>query len=431
MIIKNKKVVYKKEVSKTYLKTVSAFANYNDGEIIFGITDDFNVVGIDNPIEACLNIENQINDSIKPKPDYSLKINDDKTISLYVMQGVNTPYRYNGKAYKRNDASTIEVDAIEEKRLILAGMNISFEELNANEANLKFSYLCQKLKEIIDLGNFNLDTLKCLNLYNSKFEYNNAAKLLSDENDFPGVDIAIFGNSINIFKKRVTFAGESILKQYYDSIDIYKGEYIVEKIDGGFRKKVELIPFEAYREALANAIVHRTWDINANTKIEMYQDKIIISSPGGLDGDMTKEDYIKGNYSYLRNPIIANVFRRLNIIEAFATGIKRINEAYKNAYVKPTYNVTPSAISITLPVIEDYSLSLNETKVIDSMKDNYLYNRADIEKLSGFTKDKLIRLLASLQEKGLIEKSDKKKDWLKKVEKEEQLITRRSKPFNI
>lgn len=54
------------------------------------------------------------------------------------------------------------------------------------------------------------------------------------------------------------------------SLDIYKGEYIVEKIDGGFRKKVELIPFEAYREALANAIVHRTWDINANTKIEMY-----------------------------------------------------------------------------------------------------------------------------------------------------------------
>ena len=74
----NKNLEYKKEVSKTYLKTVSAFANYNDGEIIFGITDDFNVVGIDNPIEACLNIENQINDSIKPKPDYSLKINDDK-----------------------------------------------------------------------------------------------------------------------------------------------------------------------------------------------------------------------------------------------------------------------------------------------------------------------------------------------------------------
>lgn len=243
MIVKkeNKNLVYKKEVSKTYLKTVSAFANYNDREIIFGVSDDLNIVGIDNPIEACLNIENQINDSIKPKPDYSLKINDDKTISLYVMQGVNTPYRYNGKAYKRNDSSTVEVDDIEEKRLILSGMNISFEELNANETDFTFSYLSQKLKEIIDLENFNLDTLKSLNLYNSKFEYNNAAKLLADKNDFSGLDIAVFGNSINIFKKRITFAGESILKQYYDSLQIYESEYIFERIDGGFRKKTELI----------------------------------------------------------------------------------------------------------------------------------------------------------------------------------------------
>lgn len=403
----NRNLEYKKEVSKTYLKTVSAFANYNDGEIIFGVADDLNVVGIDNPIEACLNIENQINDSIKPKPDYSLKINDDKTISLYVMQGVNTPYRYNGKAYKRNDSSTVEVDDIEEKRLILSGMNISFEELNANETDFTFSYLSQKLKEIIDLENFNLDTLKSLNLYNSKFGYNNAAKLLADKNDFSGLDIAVFGNSINIFKKRITFAGESILKQYYDSLQIYESEYIFEMIDGGFRKKTELIPFEAYREAVANAIVHRAWDIKANTKIEMYPDKIIISSPGGLVGDMTKEDYIKGNYSYLRNPIIANVFRRLNIIEAFATGIKRINDSYKNAYVKPIYNVTSGSISITLPVIENCNLSINEANVLDSMKANYLYSRSDIEKISGFTKDKLIRLLASLQEKGLIEKSGK------------------------
>ena len=54
---------------ETYLKTVSAFANYNDGEIVFGVTDDLNVIGVDNPTEECLNIENQINDSIDPFPD--------------------------------------------------------------------------------------------------------------------------------------------------------------------------------------------------------------------------------------------------------------------------------------------------------------------------------------------------------------------------
>ena len=403
----NKKLEYKETISKSYLKTVSAFANYNDGEIVFGVTDDYKVIGIENPNSECLNIENQINDSIKPRPDYTLKINDDKTISLFVKQGKSTPYKYNGKAYKRNDSSTVEVDEIEEKRLILSGMNISFEEMNVDEENLEFSYLSKYLVKAMDLSSFNLDTLKSLNLYNSKYGYNNAALLLADSNNFPGLDIAVFGNSINIFKKRISYAGESILKQYYDALELFRSEYIVEKIEDGFRKKIELVPFDAFREAVANALVHRTWDIKANTKIEMHPDRIIISSPGGLVADMSKEDYINGNYFYLRNPIIANVFRRLNIIEAFATGIKRINEAYKDAIVKPIYDVTSSAISVTLPVIDQTSLSFNEKKVYDAMKQNHSYSRLELEEISGFAKDTLIRILNSLVEKGIVEKSGK------------------------
>ena len=403
----NKKLEYKEIISKTYLKTVSAFANYNDGEIVFGVTDDYKVIGIENTNDECLNIENQINDSIKPRPDYTLKINDNKTISLFVKQGKSTPYKYNGKAYKRSDSSTVEVDEIEEKRLILSGMNISFEEMNVDEENLEFSYLSKYLVKAMDLSSFNLDTLKSLNLYNSKFGYNNAALLLADSNNFPGLDIAVFGNSINIFKKRISYAGESILKQYYDVLELFRSEYIVEKIEDGFRQKIELVPYDAFREAVANALVHRTWDIKANTKIEMHPDRIIISSPGGLVANMSKEDYINGNYSYLRNPIIANVFRRLNIIEAFATGIKRINEAYKDAIVKPIYDVTSSAISVTLPIIDQVSLSLNEKKVYDAMKQNYSYSRLELEEISGFAKDTLIRVLNSLVEKGVVEKSGK------------------------
>ena len=412
MLKENKNLEYKEIVSKTYLKTVSAFANYNDGEIIFGITDDYKVVGIENPKDVCLNIENQINDSIKPRPEYSLIINEDNTISLFVKKGKSTPYRYNGKAYKRSDSSTIEVDEIEENRLVLSGMNISFEEMYIGEENLEFSYLSKHLIIEMELNSFNLDTLKSLNLYNSKYGFNNAARILADKNDFPGLDIAVFGNSINIFRKRVTLAGESILKQYYDALDIFKSEYIVEKIENGFRQKIELVPFDAFREAVANALVHRTWDIKANTKIEMHPDKIIISSPGGLVANMSKEDYINGNYSYLRNPIIANVFRRLNIIEAFATGIKRINDSYSNIIVKPKYDVTSSAISVTLPIINHVNLSYNEKKVYDIMKSNCLYSRVEIEEASGIVKDTLIRVLNSLVEKGIVDKKGKARSTL-------------------
>ncbi len=398
-----KDLEYKEAISKSYLKTVSAFSNFNDGTIIFGITDDGNVVGIKNPNEECLNIENQINDSIKPKPDYTLRINEDNTITLKVYKGPATPYRYNGKCYKRNDSATVEVDSITENRLVLQGTNVSFEELLAKDQNCSFSILSQSLKETIGLEVFNEDTLKSLNLF-SKNGYNNAASLLSDTNNFSGIDIVIFGSNINQIRKRFTLSGISLLKQYYESIKIFEDEYIIDKIEGGFRKRYELIPFEAFREVIANAIIHRTYDILSNTKVEMYMDKIVVSSPGGLTPEISFDAFINGRYSYLRNPIIGNVFHRLNIVEIFATGIKRINESYKDFEVKPSFDVTDSYISITLPIKKEIELTDNEKNVLQALDNKREYTRNELESLTRLKKDTLVRVLNSLISKSLVSK---------------------------
>lgn len=70
----------KENISKTFLKTVSAFANYEGGEILFGVRDDGKVVGLADLEREALNIENTINDSIEPNPDYKIEVNDDSTI---------------------------------------------------------------------------------------------------------------------------------------------------------------------------------------------------------------------------------------------------------------------------------------------------------------------------------------------------------------
>lgn len=405
----SRSIEYKESVSKSYLKTVSAYANYNDGVIVFGITDDLKTVGIQNAKDECLNIENQINDCIKPKPDFSLKINSNNTISLFVKKGFNTPYRYNGKAFIRNDSSTVEVDDLLEKRLILEGLNINYEELPCNKKDLTFDFLSSKLIEKLNLSSFNLDVLKSLNLYNDKNGYNNAAYLLADNNNYLGVDMVVFGNNINEFKKRYTFNNISILKQYYEALEAFESEYVIEKVDGGFRKKVELIPVEAFREALANSIIHRMWDIRANIKIEMHPDKVKISSPGGLVYSMSKEDFLAGNYSYLRNPIISEVFYRLSIVEKFATGIKRINKNYENNVVKPSFLITSGSISIELPLLKEISLTINERKLFDAMNNNYKYTRSELESISEIYRDTLIRTLNSLIEKKLVVKEGKGK----------------------
>ena len=65
---------FKESITNTFLKTVSAFSNYDGGSILFGIDDDGNVKGIPDPVQACLDIENKINDSISPQPNYILDL---------------------------------------------------------------------------------------------------------------------------------------------------------------------------------------------------------------------------------------------------------------------------------------------------------------------------------------------------------------------
>ena len=178
-----KDLEFKGSISNTFLKTVCAFANFNGGKILFGIADDGTVKSIDNPQECCLEIENKIKDSFKPIPEYSLSI-DAKTnvITLCVKEGIDKPYLYKAKSYKRNDSATVELDPLELKRLIMAGMNLTFEELPSAIQEPKFSYLDEKLKNELDLSLINIDTLKTLELYHKDEGYNQAALLLSDNN---------------------------------------------------------------------------------------------------------------------------------------------------------------------------------------------------------------------------------------------------------
>ena len=268
---------FKETITNTFLKTVSAFSNYNGGTILFGVDDNGNVKGLPDVKHACLDIENKINDSISPQPNYTLEIqNNDQTIKLTVKSGLQKPYLYKSKAYKRNDTATIEVDTLEFSRLVLDGKNISFEELPCKDQELSFKILQCKLKENIYIETFNQDTLKTLNLYDNINGYNNAAGLLADKNHFSGIDIVKFGENISIIQKRVTFEHISVLEIYEKALAVFRDYYQYEVIQGADRKMVEKIPEAAFREAIANALIHRIWDINSHIRVSMFDDRIEI-----------------------------------------------------------------------------------------------------------------------------------------------------------
>lgn len=400
---------FKEEVSRTFLKTVSAYANYNDGEIIFGIDDNGNLLGIESSKEESLRIENLINDSLVPVPNFEIKVKEvgsKAMILLEVKKGKDTPYYYIGKAYKRADTSTVEVDRFELRRLAMEGINMDYEDRKASSQDLSFNILESRLREEAGVEKMNLDILKTLNLYNKEGYYNIAGELLADKNDiaFSGIDIVKFGKDINKIQYRKTISNKSLLTQLDRAIEIFEQYYLFEEIDGYNRIKKELIPKEAFRESLANAIVHRVWDTNSYIQIAMYEDRIEINSPGGLPAGISKEEYLYGNISVLRNPIIAGVFNRLNIIEKFGTGIARINEEYTHSIAKPDFDVSENRIRIVLPIteIDKLDLSKDELFIYGLLKENLELSRREIDLETGFEKSKTLRILNSLVDKNVV-----------------------------
>ncbi len=397
---------FKRDITNTFLKTVSAFANFGSGTILFGVDDYGKTVGVSDPDKARLDIEDRINDSIKPKPEYSISV-DRRTnvITLNITEGKYKPYYYKGKAYRRSDTATLEVDQVELRRLTLEGENLYYEGLPCGANELTFGYFESKLIEKLGIKTLNADILKTFGFIDNDKKYNNAAALFSDTNQFSGIDIARFGESISEILDRETISGVSILKEYDDALSIFRRYYQYDIVQGIERNTVDKIPEESFREAVANALVHRTWDINSHIRIAMFYDRIEISSPGGLPKGITKEEYISGAISNLRNPIIGNVFFRLRYIEMFGTGIRRIKESYANAQVKPDFIITDNSISVILPCADrKIEVSEDGKKVLEVLKSGMVLSSREISEKLSWSKDKAIRVLNTLLSAGYIQK---------------------------
>lgn len=396
---------FKQQLSKSYLKTVSAYANYGTGKIIFGIADDGTPVGLADPQDTCLRIEHAINDSIDPVPRFELSIEGDtRTVTLTVHEGPDKPYLSSGRAYRRTDTSTVEVSRLEYGRLVLTGEHVSFDALVAKEQNLAFGHLEKELASKLGLKPLDQNSLISLELMAPSGEYCNAAALLADSNHFPGIDIARFGGSINIIHSRHTFERTSVLEQMQRTLEVFDTYYAYEEIVGFERITKTLVPREAFREAIANALVHRCWDVRANMKVGMFADRIEITSPGGLSAGITEELYLAGGPSVARNPILANVFFRLGHIERFGTGIPRILDEYAHETVSPSFALRDSSITVMLPVTVLENVTLDEEAILAVLAKGSALTRSQISEKTQLSKSKAIRTLNALVEKGLVTK---------------------------
>jgi ATP-dependent DNA helicase RecG len=400
----------KREYTKSFLKTVSAFANERDGRIIFGIDDGGNIVGVSDEVEIRQRIENAINDNIHPRPEFKLetKIDEDKQIViLTVLRGRAIPYLYQNKPYMRNDTSTSVADEFRLRRWYQEISDEDFDEKIVDDQGLTFEQLAKAFEIELGVKTFTDDTLVTLGLKRSG-KFTNSGRFFADENRFNfGVDIVKFGKNRSEFIRRERLTNQSLLTQYQEAMamfDQYYHDY--EVVTKGERVTRTRLPREAFRESLANAIVHRDYQVKGNIQIEFWDDHIRVVSPGGLTSQMTPESYLEGNVSIPRNETIANIFFRLKLIETFGTGIERVKQSYLEFEQEPTFKVSTTFIEVNLPTI-DYS----KQQVADDREEKILTllvegpkSRSYINKELGFGPTWTLKLLTTLLEQGKIER---------------------------
>ena len=424
--MENVNTEYKREYTEGVKRTVVAFANTDGGTLYLGIDDNGQVCGLADPDAAMLQTTNAIRDGIRPDvtlfAECRVERRDGKAVIVVtVLRGTARPYYLAGKGIRpegvfvRQGASTVPATETAILRMIRETGGDSFDDARSLNQELTFQCAAGRFRQAgLEFGEAQMRTL---NLIGCDGAFTNLALLLSDQCGH-SLKMAVFeGAGKLVFKDRRELTG-SLLAQVHEAyawIDHWnhtRAEYSgLERID---RRDY---PEEALREALLNAIVHREYAFRDATLVSLFDDRIEFVTLGGLVKGVSREDIFLG-VSALRNRNLADVFYRLRLVEAYGTGMMKIQNAYADAPVKPVVEVSDNAFKITLPnrnagaagepahpVKTPEPPNERERRVLDLLAQKGRFVRRDAQEALGVSQATAALLLRGMAEKGLIRKT--------------------------
>jgi len=330
---------------------VCAFANSEGGFLLIGIDDKDQIIGaaIDNPKRSA--IQDSIRD-ISPALHvdiFSVDIDGKSVWVIEVPSGKDKPYVLSGAIYVRESANTQKLTTAEEIRSFFQNSNrIYFDAVPC----IKFDF-----EKELDNDTFNLfRTESAISGNISTHQILNNLQVFDDSGVIKNGGVLFFGKRPEItFHQAVTrcvrFKGKTkvhiiddktyggpLYQQYHQAETWIKDKLEVAYIIEGMGPRIEVweIPLTVFKEAIINALSHRDYyEQGAVTMVEVYDDRVEISNPGGLLIGV-KKDF--GKKSMTRNPLIFGLFTRMSLVEQVASGIPRMRKAMKEAGLpEPTF----------------------------------------------------------------------------------------------
>lgn len=373
---------------KSWLKSVSAFANGIGGSLLFGVDNDGSIKGLDDIQHVCEAVSTKIRDYMDPLPDVEMiphKIDEGlNVLQLKVNSGHYTPYYYIGDgqriAFVRVGDESVPTTAEHMVRLVLKGSNKTYDSLvtNYKQEDNTFIILANEFSKRTE-QDWDKKFLLSFGLVTSNGYLTNAGALFADDcplwqsrlyctrwdgkDKSDAINDAEFtGNVIMLLREAMNFVKSNTRRGW-------------EKLPNGRKNKPEYAE-RAVLEAMVNHFIHRDYTVmGGEVHLDIYDDRLTVTSPGGMYNGMLIQNLDIANVSSeRRNPVLANVMAQLDYMEKRGSGLTRIcNETkaldgYKDE-LKPVFESSHAQFqtiiyaSVNISNVGDNVGDMSETKL--------------------------------------------------------------------
>lgn len=406
---------------------ICAFANAAGGSLLIGIDDKGLIHGITIDNNHRSRLQNILN-CIEPKLDILLEeINiDDKIIlCLHCPSGKEKPYTVSGSIILRNGPNSEKITSVQRMRdFFQQADRIFFDEGTCKAFKYPEDFDTNFFKEFIRrsgisevLGEETIISNLQLKADNDHFKNGAVLFFAKDPQRFYPQAITrclLFkGTNKTYILDDKTFEG-NLLHQYNGALAYLRQKlnlnYIIE--GAGPRKEVLEIPEDIFKECLLNALAHRDYyEKGAVTHVEIFDDRVDITNPGGLVHSIAKEEF--GRKSLSRNPLIFGLFLRMNMVEKIGSGINRMKEAMRQANLPEPYFGLDGFFTAGFFRPVDFDTWINKwsdqlstplIKILYAIHDNPSVTKQALSDIIGQGKTSVDKHIDRLRELGLIER---------------------------
>ena len=339
----NQVIEWKESWQDKYLEWICGYANAQGGTLYIGIDDNGEVLGLDAKTVRKLleDIPNKITAAFGITCDVNQRTKNKKKYIQIVVRKSKLPLNLHGRYYYRTGSVKKEITGFELTEFIIKSTGTSYDAMISDIERSKLSFDAFSKRYVkathndIDLNN----DLVSFRLMLEDGQMTNAGVLFADQWNIH--HSRVFCTRWNGLDKADTVQDALDDAEYTGSLlDLFNDSmfFIKKNTKKGWRKekdqRIELpdYPERALEEGLVNALIHRSYlQTGAHSQIDIYDDRLVITNPGGMyDGSEVQHLDLRHVPSKLRNPILADVFGRLRLMERRGSGFKKILDAYES-----------------------------------------------------------------------------------------------------